>query len=86
MAVEEASDRAGASGGLNAPMPGKVVRVMVSAGDHVARGQTLMVLEAMKMEHAITASGDGQVAALFFAEGDQVAEGAELLQLEPVED
>tara|TARA_R110002110_G_scaffold414147_1_gene643230 strand:+ start:90543 stop:92522 length:1980 start_codon:yes stop_codon:yes gene_type:complete len=86
VAVEEASDRAGASGGLNAPMPGKVVRVMVSAGDHVARGQTLMVLEAMKMEHAITASGDGQVAALFFAEGDQVAEGAELLQLEPVED
>lgn len=86
VAVEEASDRAGASGGLNAPMPGKVVRVMVSAGDQVARGQTLMVLEAMKMEHAITASGEGQVAAVFFAEGDQVAEGAELLQLEPGED
>ncbi|MBT3810086.1 MAG: biotin/lipoyl-binding protein, partial [Rhodospirillaceae bacterium] len=86
VAVEEASDRAGAAGGLNAPMPGKVVRVMVSPGDQVARGQTLMVLEAMKMEHAISASGDGQVAAVFFAEGDQVAEGAELLQLEPVED
>ncbi|MDA0785989.1 MAG: acetyl/propionyl/methylcrotonyl-CoA carboxylase subunit alpha [Proteobacteria bacterium] len=84
--VEEASERAGASGGLTAPMPGKVVRVMVSAGDKVSRGQTLMVLEAMKMEHAITAPGDGQVAAVFFAEDDQVAEGAELLQLEPVED
>ncbi|MBT4906113.1 MAG: ATP-grasp domain-containing protein [Rhodospirillaceae bacterium] len=86
VAVDEASDRAGASGGLNAPMPGKVVRVMVAADEQVSRGQTLMVLEAMKMEHAITAPGDGKVAAVFFAEGDQVAEGAELLQLEPVED
>ena len=86
VAVDEASDRAGASGGLNAPMPGKVVRLMVAAGEQVARGQSLMVLEAMKMEHAITAPGAGQVAAVFFAEGDQVAEGAELLQLEPVDD
>jgi len=86
VAVEEASDRAGASGGLNAPMPGKVVRVMAAAGDEVARGQTLMVLEAMKMEHAITAPGDGKVAVVLFAEGDQVVEGAELLQLEPLED
>jgi 3-methylcrotonyl-CoA carboxylase alpha subunit len=67
-------------------MPGKVVRVMVAPDELVSRGQTLMVLEAMKMEHAITAPGDGKVAAVFFAEGDQVAEGAELLQLEPVED
>jgi 3-methylcrotonyl-CoA carboxylase alpha subunit len=80
--VEEASARAGASGGLNAPMPGKVVRVMAGPGDAVQRGQTLMVLEAMKMEHAITAPGDGTVSAVFFAEGDQVPEGAELLQLE----
>jgi 3-methylcrotonyl-CoA carboxylase alpha subunit len=86
VSVDEASERAGASGGLNAPMPGKVVRVMVAAGEQVSRGQTLMVLEAMKMEHAITAPGDGKVAAVYFAEGDQVAEGAELLQLEPVED
>ncbi|MEK9964981.1 MAG: biotin carboxylase N-terminal domain-containing protein [Rhodospirillaceae bacterium] len=80
--VEEASARAGASGGLSAPMPGKVVRVMAGPGDAVQRGQTLMVLEAMKMEHAITAPGDGTVSAVFFAEGDQVPEGAELLQLE----
>jgi 3-methylcrotonyl-CoA carboxylase alpha subunit len=86
VAVDEASERAGASGGLNAPMPGKVVRLMVAPDELVSRGQTLMVLEAMKMEHAITAPGDGKVAAVFFAEGDQVAEGAELLQLEPVED
>ncbi|MEP4377461.1 MAG: acetyl/propionyl/methylcrotonyl-CoA carboxylase subunit alpha [Alphaproteobacteria bacterium] len=85
VAVDEASERAGASGGLNAPMPGKVVRVMVAAGDRVSRGQALMVLEAMKMEHAITAPGDGEVAVVFFAEGDQVPEGAELLQLEPLD-
>ena len=86
VAVEEASDRAGATGGLSAPMPGKVVRLMVAAGEQVNRGQTLMVLEAMKMEHAITAPGDGRVSVMFFAEGDQVDEGAELLQLEPLED
>jgi 3-methylcrotonyl-CoA carboxylase alpha subunit len=80
--VEEASARAGASGGLSAPMPGKVVRVMAGPGDSVQRGQTLMVLEAMKMEHAITAPGDGTVSAVFFAEGEQVPEGAELLKLE----
>lgn len=84
--VEEAAARAGASGGLNAPMPGKVVRVMAATGDEVQRGQTLMVLEAMKMEHAITAPGDGVVGAVFFAEGDQVPEGAELLQLEAAGD
>ncbi len=86
VAVDEASERAGASGGLNAPMPGKVARVMVAPDEQVSRGQTLMVLEAMKMEHAITAPGDGRVVTVLFAEGDQVAEGAELLQLEPVED
>ena len=80
--VEEASARAGGSGGLSASMPGKVVRVMAGPGDAVQRGQTLMVLEAMKMEHAITAPGDGTVSAVFFAEGEQVPEGAELLQLE----
>ena len=63
-------------------MPGKVVRVMAEPGDAVQRGQTLMVLEAMKMQHAITAPGDGTVSAVFFAEGEQVPEGAELLKLE----
>jgi 3-methylcrotonyl-CoA carboxylase alpha subunit len=49
----------------------------------VARGQNLMVLEAMKMEHAIRAPADGTVAQLHFAAGDQVSEGAELLVFEP---
>ena len=74
--------REAAAGSLSAPLSGKVVRVAVAAGDAVMRGQTLMVLEAMKMEHAIAAPADGLVAEIHFAAGDQVAEGAELLRLE----
>ncbi len=79
--VAEADRGEGAGGGLNAPMPGKVVQAMVAAGDSVVRGQTVMILEAMKMEHAISAPADGTVADVFFAAGDQVDEGAEMLRL-----
>ncbi|MBO6782859.1 MAG: 3-methylcrotonyl-CoA carboxylase, partial [Alphaproteobacteria bacterium] len=82
VAVEEADARAGGSGNLNAPMPGRIVRVAVAPGDAVVRGQTLVVLEAMKMEHVITAPGDGTVAEVFHKDGDQVGEGVELLRLE----
>ena len=79
--VAEADRGEGAGGGLNAPMPGKVVQAMVAAGESVVRGQTVMILEAMKMEHAISAPADGTVADVFFNAGDQVDEGAELLRL-----
>ncbi|QBK04220.1 biotin/lipoyl-binding protein [Hylemonella gracilis] len=68
-------------GRLAAPMPGKVVSFAVQAGDQVRQGEVLAVMEAMKMEHAITAPTDGRVAELLYAPGDQVAEGAELLRL-----
>ena len=68
-----------ASKHLIAPMPGKVSAVHVRAGDQVRAGQVLMILEAMKMEHAIRAASDGIVERLCFAEGQQVEEGAELL-------
>lgn len=58
-----------------------VVAVQVAAGDRVGRGETLVVLEAMKMEHAITAPCDGTVAAVPFAPGDQVEDGAVLVVL-----
>jgi len=78
--------RAGASaqgaGGLAAPMPGKVISLLVGTGETVRRGQALAVMEAMKMEHTIHAPGDGVVAELLFAVGDQVAEGAALLRME----
>ncbi len=85
VAVDIADAQSGGTGNLNAPMPGKVVRVTVSAGDRVSRGQTLVVLEAMKMEHAITAPADGVVSEVFHSDGDQVLEGAELLRLDAEE-
>ena len=68
-------------GGLAAPMPGKVVSFAVKVGDKVKAGQTLAVMEAMKMEHTIAAPKDGEVKELLYAPGDQIAEGAELLKL-----
>ncbi len=69
-------------GHLASPMPGTVVRVMVAAGDTVRRGQPLMVVEAMKMEHTIAAHADGVVKAVKFRAGDSVAEGVELISFE----
>jgi 3-methylcrotonyl-CoA carboxylase alpha subunit len=68
-----------APGHLAAPMPGKVIQVSVKPGDAVKRGATLMVLEAMKMEHSIAAPMDGKIARVFFKPGDLVEEGAELI-------
>ncbi|MFT3718072.1 acetyl-CoA carboxylase biotin carboxylase subunit [Pseudorhodoferax sp.] len=79
--LAHAGEHAGEDGRLTAPMPGKVVSFAVRAGDKVARGQALAVLEAMKMEHTIAAPADGTVAELLYAPGDQVAEGAALLTL-----
>ncbi len=75
------ADEAGA-GSLAAPMPGKVIQVLVKAGAKVAKGAPLMVLEAMKMEHTISAPHDGRVAEILFKAGEQVTEGVELLRLE----
>ncbi len=69
------------TGRLTAPMPGKLLSFMVKAGDMVRRGQPLAVMDAMKMEHTISAPADGTVQELLYAPGDQVAEGAELLRL-----
>ena len=72
----------GAEGGrLTAPMPGKVIAFLAKAGDAVKFGQPLAVMEAMKMEHTITAPRDGTIEALLYAPGDQVDEGGELLTL-----
>jgi 3-methylcrotonyl-CoA carboxylase alpha subunit len=71
--------RAAGNGAIAAPMHGKVLSVAVAKGDKVAKGQRLMVLEAMKMEHALDAATDGIVAELSVAAGDQVAEGAQLI-------
>jgi len=74
--------RAAGNGAIAAPMHGKVLSVSVAKGDKVAKGQRLMVLEAMKMEHALDAATDGIVAELSVAAGDQVSEGAQLVLIE----
>lgn len=68
-------------GGLTSPMPGRVRRVLVSEGASVERGQALLVLEAMKMEHSIRAPKDGTVLRVCVAEGDLVDSGVELVEL-----
>ena len=69
-------------GRLAAPMPGRVVQLLVAQGDSVAQGQPLVVVEAMKMEHAIAAPRDGTIAAVRCAVGDLVEEGTELITLD----
>jgi len=69
-------------GSLAAPMPGRIVQVMSRPGETVKKGQPLLILEAMKMEHTVTAPADGIVKEIHFAAGEQVLEGAELVTLE----
>ncbi len=70
------------SGGLAAPMPGKVIAVLVQAGATVERGAPLVIMEAMKMEHTITAPAAGTVQEILYRVGEQVAEGADLIRFD----
>ena len=69
-------------GGIVAPMPGQVIAINVQPGAKVKAGETLVVVEAMKMEHAVTATRPGQVKAVKCAVGERVEEGAELVEIE----
>ena len=71
-----------AAGSLTAPMPGRIVKVMTTPGAKVDKGDALLILEAMKMEHTITAPKEGTVKSVHYAAGEQVLEGAELVSLE----
>ena len=74
---------AGSHGGsLAAPLPGKIASVLVEPGAKVERGAPLLILEAMKMEHTISAPTRGTVGAIRCKAGDQVVEGAELIEIE----
>ncbi|ROT97581.1 acetyl/propionyl/methylcrotonyl-CoA carboxylase subunit alpha [Altererythrobacter sp. FM1] len=81
---DAAAGGAAGDGAILAPMPGKVIAVDVAEGDSVTAGQRLMVLEAMKMEHALTAPFDGTVTDLAASEGGQVQVDAVLCVVEPV--
>ncbi|MBI1239246.1 MAG: biotin/lipoyl-binding protein [Alphaproteobacteria bacterium] len=84
LAASHVLDEAGVGGGraITAPMPGRVVQILVKPGDAVTRGQPLGVLEAMKMEHTLRAPGDAVVASVAAQAGDQVGEGAVLIAFE----
>jgi 3-methylcrotonyl-CoA carboxylase alpha subunit len=70
---------------LSAPMPGRVARLLVAVGDHVAAHAQLVILEAMKMEHVIAAASPGRVSAIHVAVGDQVGRGTALVDLDGIE-
>jgi 3-methylcrotonyl-CoA carboxylase alpha subunit len=80
-ARDDDDESEGSAGAVKAPMPGKVIAVLVQKGQAVSRGQALLRLEAMKMEHTLAASIDGEVEALSVRAGDQVDEGSTLLVL-----
>ncbi len=65
----------------SAPMPGVVLKILVKVGDVVTKGMPLVILEAMKMEHAITAGSDGTVTAINCREGEMVQPGFDLVTL-----
>ena len=73
------SDKADTSKEFTAPMNGTIVDVLVSANDNVTKGQVLVIMEAMKMQHTMRASSDGTVSELYCAAGDLVDGGTILL-------
>ena len=81
-APRTAAAEAGGDGRITAPMPGRVLALDVSVGQTVAAGDRLLVLEAMKMEHRLTAKLAGMVSAVHVAEGDQVGDGMVLVEIE----
>jgi len=78
-------DHGGLNLGVMAPMHGNVVSVLVSEGEQISKGQPLVIMEAMKMEHTLTAPYDGVVERIVYQDGDQVEEGQALLELDETE-
>jgi biotin carboxyl carrier protein len=78
-------EHAEVKGGCIAPMPGKVVKVMVEEGQQVAAGDAIAILEAMKMEHTARAPEDGVVSQILVSEGEQVDAGALMAVISPAD-
>lgn len=74
--------KAALPGSMVSPMPGKILKVLVSEGETVKAGTPILVMEAMKMEHTIKASSDGLVEKIYFKVGDQITGGVELVQIQ----
>ncbi len=80
-AAPAATSGPGAGAPVKAPLPGVVTKILVSAGQAVKKGDTVLVLEAMKMENNITAEADGKVTGICVSAGDSVMEGTTLLTI-----
>jgi len=79
---EQGAGGSAAGGGYIAPMPGKILEVLCHEGQRVNEGDTLMILEAMKMEHRILAQTSGIVRTLHFQTSQQVDQGAQLIEID----
>ena len=77
-----AGDQAGEKDKIFAPMPGKIVKIMVSVGDAITVKQAMVIVEAMKMENQVNAKAEGTVKVINFAEGDQVDTETPIIELE----
>ncbi len=80
-AAPAATSGPGAGAPVKAPLPGVVTKILVSAGQAVKKGDTVLVLEAMKMENNITAEADGKVTGICVSAGDSVMEGTTLITI-----
>ncbi|MBK27081.1 MAG: hypothetical protein CME70_23960 [Halobacteriovorax sp.] len=83
--IEKASSRkssAASEGSSKSPMPGKILKVLCKEGDAVKKGDPLIIMEAMKMEHTLKASKDGRVKTVKYSEGELVEGQVELVELE----
>ena len=81
-AAAPAAKPAGAKSGVKSPLPGVILDIKVKEGDEVKKGQTLIILEAMKMENSINADKDGKVTAINVSKGESVLEGTDLVIIE----
>lgn len=72
----------GSKAGIKSPLPGVILEIKVKEGDMVKRGQTLLILEAMKMENDIKADRDGKVTSIKVSKGESILEGTDLIIIE----
>ena len=81
-AAAPAARPAAAKSGVKSPLPGVILDIKVNVGDEVKKGQTVIILEAMKMENSINADKDGKVTAINVSKGESVLEGTDLVIIE----
>ena len=82
VAAKPAAKPAAAKGGVKSPLPGVILDIKVKEGDEVKKGQTVIILEAMKMENSINADRDGKITAIKVSKGESVLEGTDLVIIE----